>query len=154
MQKDIRNFYPRTPSESLTREENNNVQSDAVGHETQPTGAGQPRKRRNFIKSLTAQEIQEQLNESQESQDPDSDFLCEDLLRDMEVDNELVNDLLAEQEADEEAGLEVVSQPEPEPGPSSATATASARPSGDSISAEDAERGLKVLQENLAGLGG
>ena len=152
MQRDIRNFC--APSESLTEENNNNVESDAVGHETQPTGAGQPRKRRNFIKSLTAQEIQEQLNESQESQDPDSDFLCEDLLRDMEVDNELVNDLLAEQEADEEAGLEVVSQPEPEPGPSSATATASAGPSGDSISAEDAERGLKVLQENLAGLGG
>ena len=156
MQRDIRNFC--APSESLTEENNNNVESDAVGHETQRTGAGQPRKRR-ILRSLTPQEIQEQLNQSQDSQDSedpdiDPDILGEALLGDMEVDNEFVQDILDEQAADEaEAlGLEVASQSQPEPGPSSATA--SARPSGETISAEDAERGLKVLQENLAGLGG
>ena len=73
----------------------------------------------------------------------------------MDVDNldevPSIEALLAEHEADEEGlDVSVVSQPEPQAGPSSATA----RPSGDSISAEDSERGLKVLQECLAGLGG
>ena len=142
----------------MTEENNNNVESDAVGHETQRTGAGQPRKRR-ILRSLTPQEIQEQLNQSQDSQDSENPDIIdpdigEALLREMEVDNEFVQDILDEQAADEaEAlGLEVASQSQPEPGPSSATA--SARPSGETISAEDAERGLKVLQENLAGLGG
>ena len=158
MQRDIRNFC--APSESLTEENNNNVESDAVGHETQRTrtGACQPRKRR-ILRSLTPQEIQEQLNQSQDSQDSENPDIIdpdigEALLREMEVDNEFVQELLDEEAADEaEAlGLEVASQSQPEPGPSSATA--SARPSGETISAEDAERGLKVLQENLAGLGG
>ena len=160
---DIRKFYPPRDRESLTRdrEENYNVEGEAVGHETEPTGAGQPRKRRQITKSLTAEEIERQLIESsQDSQDPDSDLLAEDLLKNMDVDNLEVDALLAEQEADEE-GLDIsvvsqASQPEPEPEPQAGPSSATARPraSGDSISAEDAERGLKVLQECLAGLGG
>ena len=157
---DIRKFYPPRDRESLPREENYNVEGEAVGHETEPTGAGQPRKRRHR-QCLTPEEIERQLIESsQDSQYPDCDLLAEDLLKNMDADNMEVDALLAEQEADEE-GLDVsvvsqASQPEPEPEPQAGPSSATARPraSGDSISAEDAERGLKVLQECLAGLGG
>ena len=150
---DIRKFYPPRDRESLPREENYNVEGEAVGHETEPTGAGsssvQPRKKRQVTKSLTAEEIERHLNESQDLQDPD--YIPEDLIINMDVDNldevPSIEALLAEHEADEE-GLDV-SQPEPQAGPSSALPA-----SGDSISAEDSERGLKVLQECLAGLGG
>ena len=141
MSKDIRKFYP--PSESsLPREENNDVEREGVGHETEPTAGSssvQPRKKRQNTKSLTPEEIERQLIESQDSQDPD--FLPEEII--MECDNlDEVPSLtagLAEQEAKEEG---LLSQPEAGP---------SALPG---VSGEDSERGLKVLQECLAGLGG
>ena len=89
MSMDIRDFY--APSESsLPREENNDVEREDVGHETEPTAGSssvsacvQPRKKRQNTKSLTEEEIQRRLMESQDSQDPD--FLPEEII--MECDN-------------------------------------------------------------------
>ena len=108
---DIRDhFYP--PSESsLPREENNDVEREGVGHETEPTAGSssvQPRKKRQNTKSLTQEEIERRLMESQDSQDPD--FLPEEIIMEMECDNldevPSLTATLAEHEADEE-GLDV-----------------------------------------------